>query len=291
MAEELIYTALANVMADMSAVKKSKKNTQGAGFNYRGIDDVMNALHPALVKNGVVVVPQVIAKEREERQSKSGGLNIYSIVTMSFKFFAKDGSFVEAVTVGEAMDSGDKATNKAMSVALKYACFQVLMIPTEEMLDPDSETHEVAPDFIDELKQKVFVDTCNRKGIDDKQMYKKVGKAEVSELTTAEFMRLMKLMEKLQTSRAIYRCKRKETKMERKFNDSQTEEMLIEGKNINDLMKEKEYLKSLEKKACEIELEGCRLKTWCLDRLIESINMGATLEELKGLITLEKKQR
>lgn len=196
MAEELIYTALANVMADMSAVKKSKKNTQGAGFNYRGIDDVMNALHPALVKNGVVVVPQVIAKEREERQSKSGGLNIYSIVTMSFKFFAKDGSFVEAVTVGEAMDSGDKATNKAMSVALKYACFQVLMIPTEEMLDPDSETHEVAPDFIDELKQKVFVDTCNRKGIDDKQMYKKVGKAEVSELTTAEFMRLMKLMEK-----------------------------------------------------------------------------------------------
>lgn len=94
------------------------------------------------------------------------------------------------------MDSGDKATNKAMSVALKYACFQVLMIPTEEMLDPDSETHEVAPDFIDELKQKVFVDTCNRKGIDDKQMYKKVGKAEVSELTTAEFMRLMKLMEK-----------------------------------------------------------------------------------------------
>lgn len=89
MAEELIYTALANVMADMSAVKKSKKNTQGAGFNYRGIDDVMNALHPALVKNGVVVVPQVIAKEREERQSKSGGLNIYSIVTMSFKFLPK----------------------------------------------------------------------------------------------------------------------------------------------------------------------------------------------------------
>lgn len=76
--------------------------------------------------------------------------------------------------------------------------------------------------------------------------------------------------------------------MERKFNDSQTEEMLIEGKKITDLMKEHEYLKSLEKKACEIELEGCRLKTCCLDRLIESIEMGATLEELKELITLEK---
>lgn len=192
----MIYTALSKVMEDMGAVKKAKKNTQGAGFMYRGIDDVMNALHPAMVKNHVVVVPQVLSKEREERPSKSGGLNIYSILTVSFKFFAEDGSFVEAVTVGEAMDSGDKATNKAMSIALKYACFQVLMIPTEEMLDPDSETHEVAPNFIDGIKVKAFLDCCNRKGIDEVAMLKKVNKAKPEELTVEEFMRLMQMMSK-----------------------------------------------------------------------------------------------
>lgn len=192
----MIYKALSNVMADMSAVKKDKKNTQGSGFMYRGIDDVMNALHPALVKNGVVVVPQVLSKEREERQSRSGGVNLYSIVTMSFRFFAEDGSFVEAVTVGEAMDSGDKATNKAMSVAFKYACFQTFCIPTEELLDPDSDGAEVEPSFIDEIKQKVFLDTCNRKGIDEIAMMKKVNKLKAEELTVDEFARLMKMMEK-----------------------------------------------------------------------------------------------
>lgn len=40
------------------------------------------------------------------------------------------------------MDSGDKSSNKAMSVAFKYACFQALCIPTEEMKDPDGETPE-----------------------------------------------------------------------------------------------------------------------------------------------------
>ena len=50
-----------------------------------------------------------------------------------------------AVVIGEGMDSGDKATNKAMAIAYKYACFQTFCIPTEEMKDPDSECHEVAP--------------------------------------------------------------------------------------------------------------------------------------------------
>ena len=47
--------------------------------------------------------------------------------------------------IGEGMDSGDKASNKALAVAFKYACFQVFCIPTEEMKDPDAECHETAP--------------------------------------------------------------------------------------------------------------------------------------------------
>jgi hypothetical protein len=57
-----------------------------------------------------------------------------------------DGSSVTTVITGEAMDSGDKATNKAMSVALKYALLQMFLIPTDDMRDPDATTHpEVKP--------------------------------------------------------------------------------------------------------------------------------------------------
>ena len=60
-----------------------------------------------------------------------------------YRFFTVDGSYIDAVVVGEGMDSGDKATNKAMSVAFKYACFQTFCIPTENLIDdPDADTPE-----------------------------------------------------------------------------------------------------------------------------------------------------
>lgn len=136
MAGEKIYSAISNVMKDVGAVGKDKKNPQ-QNYKYRGIDDVMNALQPAMIKHGIFVVPNVISHEREERKSSKGGLLIYSVLTINYKFYAEDGSFVEATVVGEGMDSGDKATNKAMSVGFKYACFQVFCIPTEEMIDSE----------------------------------------------------------------------------------------------------------------------------------------------------------
>lgn len=137
-----IYESIAGVMADISAVGKTSKNQQ-QGFMYRGIDAVMNALSPALVKNRVFVVPKILNCEREERTSTKGGALFSVRCTIEYDFFAEDGSSISAVVIGEGMDSGDKATNKAMSIAFKYACFQVFCIPTEEMADPDAECHEV----------------------------------------------------------------------------------------------------------------------------------------------------
>ena len=139
-----IYQAIIGVMADIGAIGKDKKNAQ-QGFKYRGVDDVMNALQPAMVQHGLFVVPEIIDQKREERQTNRGGNLIYSVCTVRYTFYAKDGSSVQCVVVGEGMDSGDKATNKAMSIAFKYACFQVFCIPTEEMKDPDAEVHTVAP--------------------------------------------------------------------------------------------------------------------------------------------------
>ena len=134
-----IYQSIVNVMDELGAIGKEKKNQQ-QGFMYRGVDDVMNALQPLLKKHGVFIVPEVIEHSREERTTKSGGNIIYSIMRIRHHFYASDGSEVVSTTIGEGMDSADKSSNKAMAIAFKYACFQVFCIPTEEMQDPDGET-------------------------------------------------------------------------------------------------------------------------------------------------------
>lgn len=137
----LIYQAIPKVMEEIGCVEKNQKNQQ-QGFMFRGIDAVMNAIYPALVRNQVFIVPEVLEQEREERKTKSGTNMIYSVCKVRYTFYAADGSSISAVVIGEGMDTGDKATNKAMAIAFKYACFQVFCIPTEEMKDPDSETPE-----------------------------------------------------------------------------------------------------------------------------------------------------
>lgn len=139
-----VCQAICGVMSEIGAIEKSKKNQQ-QGFMYRGVDDVMNALQPLLVKYKVFIVPEVLEQTREERTTKNGNTVIYSVCKVKYTFYADDGSSVQAVVVGEGMDSGDKATNKAMSIAFKYACFQTFCIPTEEMVDPDAESHEITP--------------------------------------------------------------------------------------------------------------------------------------------------
>ena len=136
-----IYTAIGKVISELPTIGKDRTNKQ-QGFKYRGVEDVMNTFQPLFAKYNIFVVPEVIDQKREERSTKSGGNLIYSILKVKYTFYAIDGSSVSAVVIGEGMDNADKASNKAMSVAFKYACFQVFCIPTEEMIDPDSETPE-----------------------------------------------------------------------------------------------------------------------------------------------------
>lgn len=138
-----IYEAIPAIMDEIGHIGKEKQNQQ-QGFMFRGIDQVMNTMKPLLAKHGVFVVPEVIDRQREERTSKSGSNLIYSILTVRYHFCASDGSEVVATTVGEGMDSADKASNKAMAIAFKYACFQVFCIPTEEIAkdDPDNYSQE-----------------------------------------------------------------------------------------------------------------------------------------------------
>lgn len=140
-----IYQTINAIMTDLEPIAKAKKNQQ-QGFMYRGVDDVMNSMAPLFAKHKLFVVPEVIEHTREERKNAKGTTLLYSIAKMKYTFYAEDGSYIESVVIGEGMDSGDKATNKAMAIAFKYACFQVFCIPTEETApDADRDTHQVEP--------------------------------------------------------------------------------------------------------------------------------------------------
>ena len=138
----LIFQKIPAMMADVQAIAKDRQNVN-QNYSFRGIDDVYNALHDVFAKHKVFTVPEVIDAKHEERKSKSGGVLIYRIYTIKYKFFAEDGSYVETIVIGEGMDSGDKAGNKAMSVAHKYALLQILLIPTDDPKDPENESHQV----------------------------------------------------------------------------------------------------------------------------------------------------
>jgi hypothetical protein len=140
-----VYKAIAAVMGDLAqtGISKSRKNQQ-QGYTFRGIDDLYNALAPLLAKHGLVILPRVISRDCIERQTAKGNALLYVTVKCEFDFVsADDGSSHCVTTFGEAMDSADKATNKAMSAALKYACLQTFMVPTEGDNDADATTHEV----------------------------------------------------------------------------------------------------------------------------------------------------
>lgn len=142
-----VYKAINAVQAELAkeGISKDRRNDQ-QGYKFRGIDDVYNALAPLLAKHGLCILPRVISREVVERVNKKETVLFYVTVGVEFDFVcAEDGSKHTITTYGEAMDSGDKATNKAMSAAYKYACMQAFSIPTEGDNDADAQTHEVAP--------------------------------------------------------------------------------------------------------------------------------------------------
>ena len=138
----LIFSRMISVMRDVKAIGKDQKNPQ-QGYSFRGIDDVYFALHNILSKHGVFTIPTVLEERSEERKSKSGGILIYRILRILYRFFADDGSFISSIVIGEGMDSGDKSANKAMSAGHKYLLLQSFCIPTDEIKDSETEHHEV----------------------------------------------------------------------------------------------------------------------------------------------------
>ena len=140
-----VYKVINAVQADLAkaGIGKDSENTFDK-YKFRGIDAVYNAIAPLLAKHGLCILPRMLSRTCEERTSQKGGALFYVTVEAEFDFVcAEDGTKHTVKTFGEAMDRGDKATNKAMSAAYKYAAFQAFAIPTEGDNDADASTHEV----------------------------------------------------------------------------------------------------------------------------------------------------
>lgn len=138
-----IVKKLTAVMEEVGGVAKREKN-QAQGFNFRGIDSVVNAVSPALRKHGVIVIPTILSCDYDtvligKNQTAMGHVR----VTVAYTFTAGDGSSIVATVAAESMDSGDKATAKAMSVAFRTALLQALCLPTDD-IDPDAQSYERA---------------------------------------------------------------------------------------------------------------------------------------------------
>lgn len=140
-----VSQAILHVMEDLARVGVAKDRTnQQQHFQYRGVDDLMNTLAPILVKHKLLILPRVQERTVVERESRQGGAIFSVVLKVEYEFLSAedDSSRIVGPFYGEAMDSGDKATNKATSVAYKYACIQTFCIPTEAD-DPDATVHEV----------------------------------------------------------------------------------------------------------------------------------------------------
>jgi hypothetical protein len=146
-----VYQAICRVQGDLAriGIGKNHTNSQGSGYKFRGIDDVYNAIAPLLYTHGLCILPRMISRSVSERTSAKGSQLFYVTVEAEFDFVAvEDGSTHVVRTFGEAMDSGDKATNKAMSAAYKYACFQAFAIPVDGT-DSEKDSYEVKKNTID----------------------------------------------------------------------------------------------------------------------------------------------
>jgi hypothetical protein len=141
-AERGVHERMLAILSELPAIGKNQKNVQ-QGFMFRGHDDILNALNPLLASHGVIVVPDVLERETAQRTTAKGGVMYEVNLHVRYRFYGPSGDYIEASTWGEGTDSGDKATNKAMTMAFKNVLNQAFAISSEEFKDADAETPEV----------------------------------------------------------------------------------------------------------------------------------------------------
>ncbi len=188
METKLIYKKMVDVMRDIGPVTKDQKNTV-QNYAFRGIDQFINALHPALVKHGVTVTPECTYHSQELREvtrsNGKAGVDKHVAIQMCYHFYAEDGSTLKVGPVpAEGVDSGDKATNKALSAALKYALIQTFNVPTTDIAEADRDTLELGTTAGKDVKSNNVVSMTAPTSETKSTSFRRQPKAKVEPVTT-----------------------------------------------------------------------------------------------------------
>lgn len=191
-----IYRQIAAIMADVGIVRKAKQSETGQRFYYRGLEDAINALSPVMAKYKVFTAPEVLDIRREDFLTNKNVKYNLVVLTVRFTFYADDGSNVSAVTVGEAMDSGDKASGKALSNALKYALYQVFCIPTQDHGDADPPQAPASPDRIGPKQTAELIKMLQAANVNIPGLLDMYGAGSVGELTRQQHDDILQKLKK-----------------------------------------------------------------------------------------------
>lgn len=172
-----IFTVLPRIIQDIDSIQKKVNPNSQFKYAYRGIDAFMNHLNPLLAKHNVTIMPEVLDVTRESWLNANGTKMTSVVMKIKYSFYAEDGSSTSCIMIGESFDSGDKASNKAQSIALKYAIMQVFMVPTEDIDDPDDFDTSTQPKQDPQKKQLVNHAPQSKSDVDKGADYVKSGKS------------------------------------------------------------------------------------------------------------------
>ena len=151
-----IFSLLPLVMEDIGTLPKSGYN-DAQKYKYRSVDDLYLKLNEALTKHKVSLIPRVVdikfdmysGVDRYNNPKTTHKVN----VIMGYRFTAPDGSYIETSMPGEALDSSDKATAKAVSMAYKYMAMELFCIPIEGAVGDNEADNPEVPTQKEETKK------------------------------------------------------------------------------------------------------------------------------------------
>jgi len=170
MTQRTIFKALSAVQSDLSKVGigKNQENSH-QGYKFRGIDDVLNTLAPIIAEHGVLIIPNVLNKDIKTIKTSRGGIASHVILEVGFVLYDQEGDSICHTAYGEAIDTSDKAVNKAMTAAYKYFLFQAFCIPIDGVEDADSQQLEQAesePELVTAETLSQIISLCEEVGQD-----------------------------------------------------------------------------------------------------------------------------
>lgn len=154
-----VHEAVTAVMRDVSHVEKGDRIQGGQGqpsFNFRGVDRTVSALSASIRRHGLVILPTAAGvPEFITVDSANNRKKIVVRVLVQYTITGPEGDTMSGSALGEAMDNGDKAVSKAMSVAWRTFLLQTFFLPTDEP-DPDTEQHEIGPGTHQSIRQNAL---------------------------------------------------------------------------------------------------------------------------------------